>query len=185
MKRLVLASMLLVLALQGAAPALARVRVINGKPRRTAVIVRRGFPIRRAIPICVVRPARTVVVVRTTMYLAPVIWTERRASLPPRDQLVWEDSEKLSRNDDWTEVTFNVNDRGTKLFLQIDGKAQIEFAEVVYVNGEAQTVDFEEHAHDAGIYSLLDFPDGRKVSHVRMVARAQTDEARLSLRMEK
>ena len=162
-----------------------RVRVVNGRPRRTRVVVHRGFPIRRAIPICVVRPARTVVVVRPRMYLAPVVWTARVASLPPRERLVWEDSEKLVRADDWTELTFHVDDRGTKLYLQIEGKAQLEFAEVVFDNGDAQTVDFEEHAHDAGIYSLVDFADGHKVSHVRMVARAQSNEALLSLRMEK
>ena len=95
MKRLILSSVFLCLALLEATPALARVRVVNGRPRRTRVVVHRGFPIRRAIPICVVRPARTVVVVRPRMYLAPVVWTARVASLPPRERLVWEDSEKL------------------------------------------------------------------------------------------
>ncbi len=36
-----------------------------------------------------------------------------------------------------------------------------------------------------GLYPLLDFADGRKVDHVRMVARARSDEAKVALKMEK
>jgi hypothetical protein len=46
-------------------------------------------------------------------------------------------------------------------------------------------VDFGEKTYGAGLYNLLDFRDGRRVDHVRGVARAQSSEARLVLRMEK
>ena len=187
MKRAVLIpAMCVALVLQLAPPASARrVRVVHRGPHRTTVIVHRGFPIRRALPLCVVRPPRVAVVVAPSVYLAPVVWTAAVVSLPPRDLLVWEDSETLTRDDDWTDFTLNVNDRGTRLFLEIDGKAQVEFAEVVYANGEAVAVDFAQGTRGAGTYSLLDFADGRKVSHVRMVARAKSDEARLVVRMAK
>jgi hypothetical protein len=40
-------------------------------------------------------------------------------------------------------------------------------------------VDFDHKTAGAGIYSLLDFADGRRVSYVRMVARARTKEVRI------
>jgi hypothetical protein len=65
------------------------------------------------------------------------------------------------------------------------GKVQADWAEVVFENGDTRVVDFEEKTHGPGLYSLLDFRDGRRVDHVRIVARAKSDEARVVLRMEK
>ena len=86
----------------------------------------------------------------------------------------------------WTEISLNADSRGRKLSLELSaGKAQLDWAEVVFENGEAQVVDFAEKTHGPGIYALLDFRDGRRVDHVRMVARAKRDEARIALLMEK
>jgi hypothetical protein len=43
----------------------------------------------------------------------------------------------------------------------------------------------QERTHGEGLYELLDFKDGRKVDHVRVVARAATKDARVVLRMQK
>jgi hypothetical protein len=112
-----------------------------------------------------------------------VVWTAVAVSAPPRERLVWEDGETLSREEGWTEFTLNADSRGEALYLEILGKAQLEFAEVVFENGEARVVDFNSRTRGSGVYSLLDFRDGRKVDHVRMVARAKSDEARIVLRM--
>ncbi len=185
MKRLVLACTLAALGLTLTAPAFARrVVVVHRGPHRTTVVVRRGFPIRRPLPVVVVHP-RPAVLVTPAVFLAPVIWVATVATLPPRERLVWEDSEKLVQDEDWTEFSLNVNDRGTHLFLEVEGRAQLNFAEVVFANGEAQVVDFNEGTRGPGVYSLLNFADGRKVSHVRFVARAKTPEARLITRMAK
>ncbi len=136
-----------------------------------------------------VHPARVTVRVHPAVYLAPVVFTGAVvavASSPAADAIVWEDGETLSRRDDWTEFTLNCDARGEKLWLEIvHGKVQADWAEVVFQNGQAQVVDFSELTHGPGLYSLLDFADGRKVDHVRMVARAKTKEARVVLRMQK
>jgi len=54
----------------------------------------------------------------------------------------------------------------------------------VYGNGETQVVDFAEHTQGPGLYPLLDFRNGRVVDHVRIVARAKSDDARIALRLE-
>lgn len=186
MKRWVIGLCLAVLCLEMAAPAFAARRVVHrGRRGHTKVVVHRGFPLRRALPVVVVRPPRVAVRVAPAVFLAPVVWTAAVvATAPAPNLLVWEDAETLTKDEDWTEFTLNCDQRGNKLYLEIAaGKAQFNFAEIVFENGDTQVVDFNEKTHEPGLYSLLDFKDGRKVDHVRMVARAKSDEARVVLRL--
>lgn len=184
---LILALTVVVAGIQIAEPAFARgkVGVHRGAHGRTRMVVRTGHPIRRAMPITVVRAPRRAVVVTGAVFLAPVVWAAYARPLPAREVIVWEDSETIFKDEGWTDFTLNVDDRGLRLFIEIVGKAQINFAEVVFENGDVQVVDFKDKSHGPGIYELLDFKDGRKVDHVRMLARAKSDEAKLILRMEK
>ncbi len=154
---------------------------------RTTIVVRHGFPLRRALPrAVVVRPARRVVVIESpVVFLAPVVWGAAVVALPARERLVWEDSEVIYRDEDWVDIDFGVDDAGTALFLELDGRAQLSFAEVVFGTGKAQAVDFRDWTRGSGVYQLLDFPDGRLVKKVRVVARAKTAEARLKVYMQK
>jgi hypothetical protein len=186
MKRCIISILLAVLCVEMAAPAFAaRVRVRRDRHGHTRVVVHRGFPLRRTLPVVVVRPPRVTVRVAPAVFFAPVVWTSAViATAPASNVLVWEDAETLAKDDDWTEFTLHCDQRGTKLYLEIAaGKAQLNFAEVVFENGDTQVVDFDEKTHAPGLYSLLDFKDGRKVDHVRMVARARSDEARVVLRL--
>ena len=151
---------------------------------RVHVTVRPGFPIRRTLPTVVVRPG-PVVRVTPRVYLPAVAFGAIVvASLPPANARVWASSEVLEDEDGWTDFTMNVDRRGTGLLLDIDrGAAQISFAEIVFENGDAQVVDFNDKVHARGIYSLLDFRDGRKVDHVRIVAKADTDAAQIRLHL--
>ena len=183
--RVVAALMILTLSLTAAGVAeAARVRVVRPRPARVRVTVRPGFPIRRTLPAVVVRPA-PVVRVAPRAYLAPVVFTAAVvATLPPPAARNWTGAEGLDREDGWTDFTLNVDRRGTGLLLDIDrGAAQISFAEIVFENGDAQVVDFNDKVHARGVYSLLDFRDGRKVDHVRIVAKADTEEAQIRLHL--
>jgi hypothetical protein len=172
-----------VLTVAPAAQAARRVVVHRG-PRvtRVRVTTHAGFPIRRTLPTVVIRPA-PLVRVAPRVYLAPVVFGAAVvASLPAtRD---WSGAETLTRDEGWTDFTMNVDARGDRLLLEIDrGAAQVSFAEVVFENGETQVVDFNDHTHRTGIYSLLDFHDGRKVDHVRVVAKADTEESVIRLHL--
>ena len=172
---------LLSLVLVATAADAARVKVVHKGPRgrTTRVTVHAGFPIARPLPNVYVRSA-PVVRVAPAVYLAPVTFgAVVVASVPPKN---WRSAEPLEREDGWTDFTMNVDRRGTKMFLQIDrGTAQISFAEVVFENGETQVVDFADGVHRAGTYQLLDFRDGRKIDHVRIVAKADSKEAEIAL----
>lgn len=192
MRRSIVIALLLFFAAQTFEPAYAgpRKRAARRVVRhRTAVVVHHGWPLRRPLRHVWVQPARAPVRRIPVVFLAPVVFTGvavAATSAPTPDILVWEDGETLQRENDWTEFTLNSDSRGTKLWLEImGGKAQVDWAEVVFENGETRVVDFKEKTYGPGLYSLLDFRDGRKVDHVRIVAKAKSDEARVVLRMEK
>jgi len=192
MRRSIVLALLLAFAAQSFDPAYAgpRRRAARRVARhRTVVVVPHGWPLRRPLRRVWVVPARAPVRRIPAVFLAPIVFTGvavAAASAPARDILVWEDGETLERDNDWTEFTLNCDSRGTKLWLEIaGGKVQVDWAEVAFENGETRVVDFSEKTYGPGIYALLDFRDGRKVDHVRMVARAKSDAARVVLRMEK
>ncbi|HEX6083286.1 MAG TPA: hypothetical protein VF266_02095 [Thermoanaerobaculia bacterium] len=158
----------------------ARVRVKRGPAGRTRVTVTRGFPIRRTLPTVTVR-TRTVRVA-PRVYLAPVAFTAVAVASLPKD--VWTTTEMLDRDEGWTDFTMDVDRRGTRLLLDIDrGTAQLSFAEVVFENGETQVVDFNDRVHTNGIYELVDFRSGRKVDHVRIVAKADRENTAVRLHL--
>ena len=160
-----------------------RVVVRRGPVRRTTIVVRPGHPIRRVLPTTVVvRPARRAVVVRAPLIFLPaVVWTAAVVTLPPRDQLVWQDADTLEKDEEWVDSNFGIDDRGKALLIQVEGKARLNFAEVTFENGEVQVVDFNDGTHDTGLYQLLDFRDGRRVMTVRVLARSMSDDTVLSV----
>jgi len=183
MRRLIgtaLASLLLLGALTpdaGAQRRPTRVKMVRRGPvRRTALIVRPGHPIRRALPMTVVvRPARTAVVVRAPLVYRPaLLWAPVIVSLPVRERLLWDDSETIALDEEWVDTNFGIDRTGNGLLLDLDGKAQLNFAEVTFENGDVQVVDFNEKTREKGLYELLDFKNGRRVMTVRILAKSET-----------
>jgi hypothetical protein len=161
-----------------------RVRVVHHGPR-TTVVVHRAFPLHRTLPHVYVRAPRVAFRVAPRVFLPPVVFgAVVVAAVPASNAQVWREAEDLDREDGWTELTLNVDRRGSKLLLGIDGgPAEISFAEVIFENGEAQVVDFNDSVHRQGVYSLLDFKDGRKVDHVRIVAKAAGASTEIALHL--
>jgi len=137
----------------------------------------------------IVHPARTDFQAKSTTFLAPVTFSGTAvaaAMVPTRDAIVWEDGETLSKGEDWTEFTLGCNTSGRQLWLQIQsGRLQIDWAEVVFDNGDAQVLDFAEKTHGPGTYCVFDAVRGRRVDHVRVLARAKSDEAKVMLQLLK
>lgn len=185
MKRLLVA-ILLALTLGPVAPSAeaARVKVVH-HGHRTRVVIHRGFPIRRSLPRVYIRPPQIAIRITPHHFLPAVVFRGGVVTtLPAGEPRAWQEEETLTREDDWTEFTMNVDARGSRLLLDISGgPAQLSFAEVVFENGEAQVVDFNDRAQKLGIYSLLDFRDGRKVDHIRLVAKASDDETTIGFHL--
>ena len=161
--------------------------VVRGPVRRAPLVVRHGYPIRRVLPAAVVvRPARRAVLVGAPLIFLPTLaWTRTVVALPARERLVWQDSETITRDEEWVDTNFGIDSAGNALFLDIAGKAKLNFAEVTFANGNVQVVDFNEQTHSTGIYRLLDFADGRHVKTVRILAKSESDDTKLALYLSK
>jgi hypothetical protein len=152
---------------------------------RTEVVVGRGWPIHRPLPTVVVRPSHTPVRVVVTSYLPALAWHPFIVPRPTANLLVWHDGDHLASADSWTEMTFNTALRGSRLFLEVEsGRVQIQFIEVVFASGQSRVVDFQANIREQGFYPVLDFKEARDVDHVRIVARAQSDAARVLLHLQ-
>jgi hypothetical protein len=161
--------------------------VRRGPIVRTRVVIRPGHPIGRAMNrTVVVHPMRTRVVVGAPLVFLPlVVWNPLVVTLPARDRLVWQDVETIDEDEEWVDSNFGVDGRGDALYLEIDGRAKLDFAEVTFENGNVQVVDFNEKTHGKGLYRLLDFADGRRVMTVRLVAKSESEETKFTLFLKK
>lgn len=164
-----------------------RRRTVVVRRPHTTLVVRTGHPIRRPLPAAVVvRPARAAVVVRAPLVFLPALaWTAAVVSLPPRERLVWQDTESVSKGEGWVDANFGIDGTGDALYLDISGKAKLNFAEVAFANGHVQVVDFDEKTHKSGIYKLLDFRDDRHVMTVRILLKSESDATRLAVYLGK
>ncbi|GBC79066.1 hypothetical protein HRbin09_00280 [bacterium HR09] len=156
----------------------------EARPPRKVVVVHTGFPIHRPLPHVVVHPPRVSVHVTVRAFLPPLVFGATVVTYRP-ELVIWEDAETLTRREGWTEFTLGVDGRGRELLFSVHGAAvKVNFAEVVFENGEAQVVDFNEKVVKPGTYRLLDV-SGRKVDHVRMVAKAVGATSRVTLALAK
>jgi len=164
-------------------------------PPRAPVVTYPGWPLKVAPRPVIVRPPQVEVrpLVPPQMFLPPVVFGGVVVNVRPgpgydrgfsRDSLVWQDHVSLYAKDDWTEFSLGCNALGAKLWYEVlVGRVQADWAEVVYENGEAQVVEFPKHTLGPGMYVLLNIGEGRRVDHIRMVAKTTSHEARLRLWM--
>jgi len=143
-----------------------------------------GHPLRRPGRTVIIRRPMPVVQTRF-VYAPPVRFAPAVVVMPARDRVVFEDSETMARREDWVDNYFRVHNRGEELMLRVNGRVQIDFAEVQFGNGQVQVVDFNESPMNNGVYRLLNFSDGREVEGVRMVARSMEGRSTISVLMRK
>jgi hypothetical protein len=164
-----------------------RRRAVVVRRPHTTLVVRRGHPIHRVLPAAViVHPARVAVAMRAPLLFLPALaWTAAVVTLPPRERLVWQDTEAITKDEGWVDTNFGIDGVGDALFLDINGKAKLNFAEVTFANGNVQVVDFNEKTHKSGIYKLLDFNGDRHVMTVRILTKSESDSTRLAVYLGK
>jgi len=154
---------------------------------RARLVRHPGHPIRRVLPATVVvRTARRPVVVGAPLrYLPAFRWRPALVTLPPRERIVWQDTETIARDEEWVDVNYGVDGSGSALVMDLSGDAKLNFAEVTFANGNVQVVDFDEQSHGKGTYKLLDLSAGQHVMTVRLLAKSESDETKLSVYLNK
>ncbi|HTQ45653.1 MAG TPA: hypothetical protein VMI75_23000 [Polyangiaceae bacterium] len=174
--------------LQGSPRTALAARALRPMPdaRPAPVAVGPGFPIVRDQPYVIAHRAPIHLRVRPTLYLPLALWRPVAVRRVPAERLAWRDSEPLAIAEGWTETSFDCNQPGRHLDLElVSGRVQIDFIEVVFENGDCQVIDFANRSHAPGVYSLLDLGEVRTVDHVRVIARARSDMARIALMLRR
>ena len=158
--------------------------VVHRGPRGT-VVVHRGFPIRRTFPHVYVRAPRVAIRVAPRVYLHPFLFPGVVVRVRPAvTAIVWHTVEPLALDDDWTDLTLDVNQEGQHLYFEVtDGAARVSFAELVYADGETQVVDFADKVYPVGFYPLVDLERARRIDHVRLVAAANAEAIGIGLHL--
>jgi hypothetical protein len=141
-----------------------------------------GHPIHR--PRTVVIHRAPLVVERSVVYAPPVVWSPVIVQLPPRAHWNWQDRETILRSEEWVDTNLPVHNVGQTVFLRLQGRARIDFAELHFRNGRARVVDFREALVGPGTYRLLELDRERDLESVRLVARAETPEATFSVLLQ-
>ena len=185
----VLLAVSLVLAL--AVPALAKsgpkakkASVTRTVGNRQTLIIHEGFPIQRTWPTVIVRSSRQdQTYVRPVRYDAPIYFTPVTNAAPL--QVSWRNTERILPQDGWVESRLFVDSPGRRLFLLIDGRMQLSFAEIIFNDGTARAIDFRDNGVRSGRYLLADFGSLRPVAQVRLVGRARGGEARASVLLDR
>ena len=182
-----LASILVIATICSPAALGQRRRTVVVRRPHSTLVVRTGHPIHRVLPAAVVvHPARTAIVVRAPLaFLPAVVWAATVVALPPRERLVWQDTEAITKNEGWVDTNFGIDGTGEALYLDINGKAKLNFAEVTFANGNVQVIDFDEKTHKTGVYKLFDFSNDRHVMTVRILTKSESDGTRLTVYLGK
>ena len=184
---------LIVIAVPGCTNALAQrrhavvIHPVRHPVVRTRLVVRPGHPIHRVLPAnVVVRNARrSVIVHRPLVYLPALRWRAAFVPLPPRERIVWTDTETIARDEEWVDTNYGVDASGSALYLDMSGKTRLNFAEVTFDDGHVQVVDFNEETHDPGVYKLLDVNANQHVATVRILAKSEADDSKLAVYLSK
>jgi hypothetical protein len=154
---------------------------------RARLVRHPGHPVRRVLPAnVVVRNARRTVLVRAPLrYLPAFRWRPVLVTLPPRERVVWQDTQSIARDEEWVDVNYGVDGTGSVLVLDLNGEAKLNYAEVTFANGNVQVVDFEEQSHGKGTYKLLDLGADQHVMTVRLLAKSESDDTKLAVYLHK
>jgi hypothetical protein len=150
---------------------------------RVNIAIGPGHPIHRTRTVIVHRAP--IAVAPSVVYAPVVVWRPVPVAVPRRERLVWEDRETLRRAEDWVDTALPVRNSGSGVVLRVQGRVQVDFAEIHFGNGQVQVVDFREAVLAPGMYELFRFPGGRNVENVRIVARAEAGRADLNVLMRK
>lgn len=187
MKYIITSALLATLLAPSVLPAKASAAEVVIRPIVRQLIVQPGGIFRPLPREVVVRPMPRVEIIepiaQPISYQPPLVWTTQIASLQPTTSILWQGDSVLYKNENWVDSKMPVNSEGNSLVLQVQGRPQINFAEVKFGNGQMQIVDFGEQTLNSGTYQLLDFGRTRDVVSVRILARSQSNQASFNVYM--
>ncbi|HYM81805.1 MAG TPA: hypothetical protein VEY91_10415 [Candidatus Limnocylindria bacterium] len=106
-----------------------------------------------------------------------------KVTAPFRAQPALPNSSHLSRDMGWTSLTFDVHEPSTAIFVEVQGQAQFDAADIVCSDGEIVSLPLRNSVRGQGMFALHDLGATKTVEQVRITARARSPQARVGLRL--
>jgi hypothetical protein len=97
-------------------------------------------------------------------------------------QPVWQSSasSNLYRGDGWVDKNIAVEHTGRKLFLNLDGEAKFDYAEVRFGDGQVERVNLQNRVYGDGEYAIANFGNERYVRSVHLLGRSESERSHVS-----
>jgi len=111
------------------------------------------------------RAARNALFVPLTWLASPVLALFKGPQPLPN-------SVALSRERGWSDVTLDVDNHGTALYLQLSGRFEFGRAVIEYGDGERDQLDLRQASRNSGIYELKTFDRDRDMHRVTLELKA-------------
>ena len=104
-----------------------------------------------------------------------------RALFPTPEPLL--NSAALTRELGWREVTLDVDDHGSALFLELSGRCCFASAVIQYSDGASDSLDLHQARRGSGLYLLQGFDRDRTVRQVTVGVEALSSRAYVGARL--
>lgn len=175
----------------------APIRIVE-PPAKTLIPVDRHFEQRLIKPAIRVNEPVTVnnnVVepVVSSPWLGPIDWATPiytpeplvQVNVHPATPVVWQNKYVLNNSAGWAGLMMPVDQSGHELVLNVqNGETQISALEVYFNNGQVEQINLQDQSFGNGTYSLVNFGGQRYVNSIKLVARSQSPQTNLTVRLQ-
>lgn len=134
----------------------------------SAEIIIRPFA-RRAVIFAPVAP-RPVVIEEPTIINQPV-----------QQSYASSGSYNIYSRDGWVNIDVPVEQSGRRLYLNLDGEAKFDYAEIKFGDGQVERVNLHNQVYNGGNIEIANFGRNRHVSSVDLRARSDSNRSHLWL----
>ena len=92
-------------------------------------------------------------------------------------------SAALTRERGWCNLTLDLDDHGSGLFLELSGRCCLASAAIEYADGARDSLDLHQARRGSGLYLLHAFDQDRGVRRVTLALEALSDRAYVGARL--
>ncbi|HEY9665074.1 MAG TPA: hypothetical protein V6C65_42075 [Allocoleopsis sp.] len=108
---------------------------------------------------------------------------------PPSSQVnlsrrtIWHRGETLRKDDDWVESTYSVGKEGRRLILAVQGRVEVQSAQVELADGQVRPLQVRRQPYGDGEYLLLDLGTPQLIQSITVSGRTPLSKAAYSVQL--
>lgn len=96
---------------------------------------------------------------------------------------IWHRGETLRKDNDWVESTYSVEKEGRRLILAVQGRVEVQSAQVELADGQVRPLQLRRQPYGDGEYLLLDFGTPQLVQSITVTGRTPLSKSAYSVQL--